>query len=61
MHGLLACKQDKQLGGVPTILSVAPPLVWGKSTSGGSQYSCRSGPKETPNGRRGCLGYTTAS
>ena len=23
---------------------------------GGSQYSCRIGPKETPNGRRGCLG-----
>ena len=60
-HRPLRCKQDKRPGGVPTILSVASSLVRGKCTSGGSQYSCRSGLKETVNGRRGCLGYTTAS
>ena len=57
----LGCKQDKQTGAVPTILSVASPLVRGKCTSGGSQYSCRSVLQETANGMRGCLGYTTAS
>ena len=60
-HRPLGCKQNKQPGGVPMILSVASALVRGKCTSGRSQPSCRSGPKETPNGRRGCLRYTTAS
>ena len=40
--------------------SVASPFVWGKCTSGGSQYS-QNGLKDTANGRAGCLGYTTTS
>ena len=57
----LGCKQDKQPGGVPMILSVTSLLVRVKCSSGGSRYSCKSGPKETPYWWRGCLGYTTAS
>ena len=58
MHRPLGCKQDKRPGGVLTILSVASPLVRGKCTSGGSQYSCRIGPlrlqqREAPRNRRG--------
>ena len=34
-HQPLGCKQDKQTGGLRTILSVASPLVRGKCTSGG--------------------------
>ena len=60
-HRPLGCKQDERPGGAPTILSVASPLVRGKCTSGGRQYSCRSGPKETVNRGRGCLGYINAS
>ena len=51
-------KQGKRPGNVPTILCVDSPFVRGICTFGGSQYSCRSGPKETVNGRRGCLVYT---
>ena len=58
MHRPLGCKQDKWPGGVLTILSVASPLVRGKCTSGGNQYSCRTGPlrpqqREAPPNRRG--------
>ena len=60
-HRPLGCNQDKRPDAVGTILSVASPLMRGKCTSGGGQYSCRSGPKETSNGGRGWPGYTTAS
>ena len=42
-------------------MNYLPTSVRGKCISGVSLYSCRRGRKGTPNRRRGCVGYTTAS
>ena len=51
----LDCKRDKRPAGIPMIFSVAF-LGEGEVYLLGSLYSCRSGPKETPNGGRGSHG-----